>query len=224
MLRAKLYFDLRKECILSDLTASADDPFTVSQEEVHDDHMITFLIDAGERSETMAEEFVASDQVSKVERVDDHRLLVTKRSCGALPIIRRNHGMLQGMDRVNGSQRVFDVVVFRREDLKRIVRDLDDVGEVRLGHLSRYGDRGVALSSRQAEVVELALEEGYFEWPREIDAEALAEKLGISHATLLEHLRKAEKKLLVEVLDGGSESAASPKERAFMLENAPSSP
>lgn len=124
--------------------------------------------------------------------------------------------MLQGMDRVNGSQRVFDVVVFRREDLKRIIQELDDIGAVRLGHLSRYKNRGMTLSSRQAEAVELALEEGYFDWPREIDAEGLAEKLDISHSTLLEHLRKAEKKLLVEALDDGSEAAASPQEREFM--------
>ncbi|PSP44835.1 bacterio-opsin activator [Halobacteriales archaeon QH_6_66_25] len=218
MLRAKLYFELEKQCILSEVTDPIDGSFAVSQEEVHDDHMITFLIDTGKFSSSIAAKLEASEQVTEVERIDDRRLLVTKRSCGALPVIRRNHGKLRGMDRVSGSQRVFDILVFRRDDLKQIVEELNDIGTVSLGQLSPYDERGGTLSARQAEVVELALDHGYFEWPRETDAEALAEKLDIAHPTLLEHLRKAEKKLLVEALDHGSETASPPKERAFMLE------
>jgi len=218
VLRAKLYFDLEKDCILSEVTDPIDDSFAVSQEEVHDDRMITFLLNTGEFSSSIAEKLAASEQVTDVERIDDGRLLVTKRSCGALPVIRRNHGKLRGMDRVSGSQRVFDILVFRRDDLKRIVDELNNIGRVSLGQLSPYEDRGGTLSARQAEVIELALEHGYFEWPREIDAEALAAELDIAHPTLLEHLRKAEKKLLVEALDHGTETASPPKERAFMLE------
>lgn len=217
MFRAKLYFALEKSCILSEVTEPLGDSFTISQEEVHDDHMITFLIDAGEFASPIAQQLAESEQVSELEKVDERRLLVTKRSCGALPIIRQNHGKLQGMDRVSGSQRVFDILVFRREDLKRIVEELHEIGTVRLGHLSRYGQSGGQLSERQGEVIELALDEGYFEWPRETDAETLADELDIAHSTFLEHLRKAEKKLLIEALDEGRESAAPPRERAFML-------
>jgi len=52
------------------------------------------------------------------------------------------------------------------------------------------------LSARQLEVFELAREHGYYEWPREISACDLAEKMGITKTTLLEHLRKAEGKIL----------------------------
>jgi len=216
--RAKIYFDLEKTCVLSEVTAPMDDAFTISQEEVHDDHMITFLIDAGEFAPSIAEQLAESNQVTELEWIDDERLLVTKRSCGALPVIRQNHGKLQGMDRVSGSQRVFNILVFRREDLKNIVGELNEIGTVRLGHLSRYGETGGTLSDRQGEVVELALDAGYFEWPRETDSEMLAEKLGIAHSTFLEHLRKAEKKLLVEALDDGTEPATPPNERAFILD------
>ncbi|UPW02189.1 helix-turn-helix domain-containing protein [Halorussus gelatinilyticus] len=56
-----------------------------------------------------------------------------------------------------------------------------------------------ALSARQREVFELARQEGYYTWPREVSATELADDLGVSKATLLEHLRKAEVKLLGEV-------------------------
>ncbi|ELY33324.1 helix-turn-helix domain-containing protein [Haloferax volcanii] len=44
--------------------------------------------------------------------------------------------------------------------------------------------------------VELARRRGYYSWPREVSAASLAAELDISKATLLEHLRRAESKLL----------------------------
>ena len=52
------------------------------------------------------------------------------------------------------------------------------------------------LSERQREVFQLAQREGYYTWPREKSAIELAEELDISKTTLLEHLRKAEAKVL----------------------------
>lgn len=52
------------------------------------------------------------------------------------------------------------------------------------------------LSARQREVFELARQQGYYTWPREVSATDLADELDVSKATLLEHLRKAEVKLL----------------------------
>jgi predicted DNA binding protein len=52
------------------------------------------------------------------------------------------------------------------------------------------------LSERQREVFELAQQEGYYTWPRETSASDLTEQVDVSKTTLLEHLRKAEAKLL----------------------------
>jgi predicted DNA binding protein len=51
------------------------------------------------------------------------------------------------------------------------------------------------LSERQRDVFNLARRRGYYNWPREVSATDLAEELGVSKATALEHLRKAESKL-----------------------------
>lgn len=53
-----------------------------------------------------------------------------------------------------------------------------------------------SLSDRQREVFELARGRGYYEWPREVSATDLADDLGVSKSTVLEHLRKAEATLL----------------------------
>jgi len=72
-------------------------------------------------------------------------------------------------------------------DVRRIATS--DVG-------SSDGTAAAALSRRQQEVLRHAFERGYYEWPREIKASTLAEELDITKATMLEHLRKAESKVL----------------------------
>lgn len=52
------------------------------------------------------------------------------------------------------------------------------------------------LTTAQREAFEHAREAGYYEWPREVSTRELAEGLDVSKTTLLEHLRKAESKLL----------------------------
>ena len=52
------------------------------------------------------------------------------------------------------------------------------------------------LSERQREVFEAARRQGYYSWPRETSATDLADSFDVSKATVLEHLRKAEAKLL----------------------------
>jgi len=217
MLRAVLYFELERACPLSEMTDHWDEPFTVTQEEVIDDEYIKFVIEVGDKLDLFVDRFERAPEVAHVEAIDDTRLLITKQSCGALPVIRGNHGMLQGWDQVHGSLRVFDVVIFRREDLRRIVADLREIGHVKIEQLTPYEAPAATLTSRQAEVLRLALDAGYFDWPREVDAESLAEQLDIAHSTLLEHLRKAEKKLLEESLSATPRGPVSAGEREFSV-------
>ncbi len=58
------------------------------------------------------------------------------------------------------------------------------------------GDQFAKLSERQREVFQLARREGYYTWPREVSATELANHIDLSQATVLEHLRKAEAKIL----------------------------
>lgn len=57
------------------------------------------------------------------------------------------------------------------------------------------------LTDKQTEMVEAAFEAGYFEWPRDVTAEDLAERLDISAATLHYHLRRAQRQLVEAYLD-----------------------
>lgn len=57
------------------------------------------------------------------------------------------------------------------------------------------------LTDRQRTALETAYFGGFYEWPRDSTAEELAEQLDIAPATLAQHLRTAERKLLDAVLE-----------------------
>jgi nitrogen regulatory protein PII-like uncharacterized protein len=58
------------------------------------------------------------------------------------------------------------------------------------------------LTDKQREIVIEAMKTGYYDYPKKINSEDLSKRVGVSKATLLEHLRKAEGRLLKNLLVG----------------------
>jgi hypothetical protein len=61
------------------------------------------------------------------------------------------------------------------------------------------------LTEKQRQVLTTAYRLGYYDIPRRITTDQLAEKLRIGNSTCVEHLRKAERRLLVQVLTRGTD-------------------
>lgn len=59
-----------------------------------------------------------------------------------------------------------------------------------------HGDISATLTDRQRAVLQAAYYSGYYEWPRDVDAETLAETLDVASTTLLQHLRKGHGRVL----------------------------
>ena len=57
------------------------------------------------------------------------------------------------------------------------------------------------LTPKQRRILTLAYELGYFEVPKKINSIELAARLNLTDATVVEHLGKAKKRLLGEILD-----------------------
>jgi len=57
------------------------------------------------------------------------------------------------------------------------------------------------LTDKQESALTAAYYAGYYDWPRGSTAEELAESLDVASATLHQHLRTAERKLLAAVLE-----------------------
>lgn len=70
-----------------------------------------------------------------------------------------------------------------------------------------------ALTERQREALTLALSRGYYESPRQVTAEELAEEFGISQPSLSSLLRRGERRLLTASLGSEAQLHTLPSER-----------
>jgi predicted DNA binding protein len=87
-----------------------------------------------------------------------------------------------------------------REDLQVAINSLEQHADIAYIRSSDAFGPGEGLTDKQAAALSAAIEIGYFDTPRRASAEDLAERLGVSPSTAVEHLRKAEKKVLENYL------------------------
>ena len=86
--------------------------------------------------------------------------------------------------------------------------DIDSIYEMDAEPAGRYG-----LTEEQYKTLVLAIERGYFEVPRQVTLEALADEVGVSHQALSERLRRGINALLKNTLLLGAFSEDRPDER-----------
>ena len=90
----------------------------------------------------------------------------------------------------------------RRSSIESLVATLQKRGiPVELVSIKSVKGSGI-LTDRQARVVSLAYELGYFEFPKRINLTDLAKKVGVSKAALSETLRTGEEKILHAYFQG----------------------
>jgi len=92
------------------------------------------------------------------------------------------------------------------ENLKKLLKVIKVLGVVKNIHFQKVNfpehDILSDLTEKQKEVLIAAKKNGYYDIPRKITTEELSKKLGISKATAVEHLRKAEKRMITFILAG----------------------
>lgn len=92
------------------------------------------------------------------------------------------------------------------ENLSRVLRLMSTYGEVRnviFEEISFSGHDPLSrLTARQRDLLVAAKRYGYYEYPRRITSRQLAEKLGISKSTAIEHLRRGEARVISALLAG----------------------
>ena len=96
-------------------------------------------------------------------------------------------------------------VMGSEENLRRFMvalRQIADILDVSFQKPSFSSDDLMScLTDKQRDVMAAAKDSGYYRYPRMISATQLADKLGMSKATTLEHLRKAEVRLMGAIIN-----------------------
>ncbi|MCT9095577.1 helix-turn-helix domain-containing protein [Haloarchaeobius sp. HME9146] len=113
-----------------------------------------------------------------------------------------------GPTKLEDGRECFDLLLNDRKELSQATELLSEFGPVSVERISQDFSREVtpsaaewqellgSIPSRQRELLTLALERGYFDIPREVTLEELAEEMGITKTTASNHLRKAERSFM----------------------------
>jgi predicted DNA binding protein len=93
-----------------------------------------------------------------------------------------------------------------QENLSNFVEMSKNIGTIRKMSFRRaaYHKADIlnVLTGKQREVMVAAFKNGYYEYPKKISSKALSQKVNISKPTLLQHMRKAEGRILQEIMTG----------------------
>ncbi len=97
-------------------------------------------------------------------------------------------------------------VIGSEENLKRFLETITFAGTIKQMSFKKatYSEHALlsCLTDKQKEVLLAANKYGYYAYPRKISSEQLAKKIGLSKPTVLQHLRKAEVRLIANILAG----------------------
>jgi predicted DNA binding protein len=83
-----------------------------------------------------------------------------------------------------------------REELQDVVAGLEQCAEIAYLRNTESPESEMGLTERQMKALKVAVDMGYFDTPRRASIKDVAATLKVSPSTAVEHLRKAEKKVL----------------------------
>lgn len=97
-------------------------------------------------------------------------------------------------------------VTGEEENLKKFLDVITILGEVQSMSFKKaaFNEQSIlsCLTDKQKEILIAANKSGYYSYPRKINSEGLSEKIGLSKPTVVQHLRKAEIRLISNILSG----------------------
>lgn len=92
------------------------------------------------------------------------------------------------------------------KNLKKFLEVIKNLGEIKSISFKKatFNEQTIlsCLTEKQKEILIAAKKNGYYSYPREINSQELSEKIGLSKPTVVQHLRKAEVRLVSNILAG----------------------
>lgn len=208
MIKAKISMDHYK-CWACELTKKFEGTFflqntTSLEKNVASD--IVYIGADGSNQEAIMNFLKSHPHMSSIEvleKSEDHLflLIVTAGNETMIERVNKNRCFNIGPTVLHDGREIFNIVTQNKENLQRLLDDLEKIGEVRLISVVPFTFEHSSLTKKQFDALTHAEERGYYDWPRNIDIDSLAKEKGISKSTYVEHLRKAEIKVMKQFID-----------------------
>jgi predicted DNA binding protein len=97
-------------------------------------------------------------------------------------------------------------VIGNEENLKKFLDVIKHLGDIKSISFSKsmFNEQTIltCLTEKQKEILIAAKKNGYYSYPRKINSQQLSEKIGLSKPTVVQHLRKAEIRIVSNILTG----------------------
>ncbi|MGI0092113.1 MAG: helix-turn-helix domain-containing protein [Nitrososphaerales archaeon] len=144
----------------------------------------------------------SSSGIQKIDlvRVSPHRVIgaITTERCPVCSTLSGLNCSLLSASTREDSKMDWRILVSGDDMLKQLTSRLDSQGvRYEIADIDKLVEKE-DLTSRQEQIVKMALEMGYFEFPKKIRLVELSRRFGISAGTLSEILRRAEKHILAK--------------------------
>jgi len=165
-----------------------------------------FMFGEKKNKRALMRELKKSAEVIKFEQAGDFVITITKQPLFTEPvynpeIIRPNPVVINKL-----GQHIWDLASFNRKALEKVLEFSEKHFEAKI---LKFREEKISninftkilpnLTINQKEAMEIALANGYYEYPKKINMEKLSRKMNISYSTYQAHLKKAEGKLLPEI-------------------------
>lgn len=124
-------------------------------------------------------------------------LVESKPGRSLIDAITMHQGFLLAPTQVEQGVETWAVGLADQAQAAPLLESIGTLGVLHSHRLARESFPDVRLSDAQRRVLRAAMAEGYYDFPRRISPTLLAKRLGLAKSTLLEHLRKAEAKVML---------------------------
>ena len=134
----------------------------------------------------------------EVERKKDNLVLlvILNQKSYIQNIIQKYNAFFIDLHTVYGGYEYWHAGIFDRNSIEPMRRDLKKMGDLETLYIGEVDFAHTLLSKQQKKIFSYAHESGYYQIPRKTTISKIAKSLKLNHATVGEHLLKAENKII----------------------------
>ncbi len=166
-------------------------------------YLVGFVFGADIDKKAFLRDLKRDDRVVHLETNNDFIILQIKEPLSLKPMYHHRIVHLKPVIISSNGSELWTIGSWDRNDLNDFVKLVDEFydGEllvIKKEHIKSFSIISFQpeLTNKQRSALELAIREGYYDYPRRVTLEDLALMMNVSYSTFQAHLRKAEKKLL----------------------------